>query len=310
MGLFDFLFGNKKKQEERLERERQERLQRERDECIAREREARLAENRRKEAERTSITPFEFKSNCHQRYEKGNPVMGLQKCIRTVSVEKNTNGCRGYKLEPGDGYIVKIYNDDMGRPNMSDKPMRVLRKTETSIELRGFPIEAQSPFGWQEVDYRDYGLVVYYESGKVSKCVLHMYDRNTYIEYSRQQGEVVDKYTQMIKDATFNPFNLTIATHLQPPGHLPNIVDVLKNELRNSLSNPLLNQVQSKKDIAKGYIFNLIESYYNNSGYVPKKTLDDILNQSYQALVEIDCQHIFSSKDELFYHIYYCLLNN
>ena len=50
MGLFDFLFGNKKK--ERLERERQERLKREREERIAREREARLAENRRKEAER------------------------------------------------------------------------------------------------------------------------------------------------------------------------------------------------------------------------------------------------------------------
>lgn len=53
MGLFDFLFGNKKKQEqERLQREQQERLQREKEERIAREREARLAENRRREAER------------------------------------------------------------------------------------------------------------------------------------------------------------------------------------------------------------------------------------------------------------------
>lgn len=218
MGLFDFLFGNKKKQEqERLERERQERLQREKEERIAQEREARLAENRRKDAERTSMTPVEFKSNCHQRYENGSPVKDLQKCIRTIRVEKNTNGCRGYKLQPGDGYIVKIFNDDLGKPNMSDKPMRVVRKTETSVELRGFPIEAQSPFGWVEVDYRDYGFIVYYESGKVSKCVLHMYDRNIFIEYRHENNEPLksadtsstdltecEQYAQLARDAAKN----------------------------------------------------------------------------------------------------------
>ena len=53
MGLFNFIFGNKKKEEqERLERERQAELQRKENERIAREREARLAENRRKEEER------------------------------------------------------------------------------------------------------------------------------------------------------------------------------------------------------------------------------------------------------------------
>ena len=83
-----------------------------------------------------------------------------------MSVVKNTNGCPGYKLEPGIGYIVKIYNDDLNKPNMSDKPMKVVRKTDTFIELRGFPILAQSPFGWQEVDYRDYGFVVYYKNGE------------------------------------------------------------------------------------------------------------------------------------------------
>ena len=117
MGLFDFIFGNKKKEEqERLERERQAELQRKENERIAREREARLAENRRKEEERkraeqqlsVSLQPFTFKSNCHQRYENNTPVQGLQECLRTVSVVKNTNGCPGYKLEPGIGYIVKI----------------------------------------------------------------------------------------------------------------------------------------------------------------------------------------------------------
>ena len=65
--------------------------------------------------------------------------------------------------------------------------MKVIRKTETFIELRGFPIDAQSPFGWQEVDYSDYGFIVYYKNGQVEKCVLHMYDRNVRIEYYKKE---------------------------------------------------------------------------------------------------------------------------
>ena len=72
-----------------------------------------------------TFTPFTFTSNQHLRYENGSPVHGLQNCIRTVSVEVNKNGCNGYKLEPGDGYIVKIFNNDLNRPLMADKPMRI-----------------------------------------------------------------------------------------------------------------------------------------------------------------------------------------
>lgn len=74
----------------------------------------------------STMEPFVFISDCHQRYENGTEVMGLQQCVRTVRVEKNTNGCRGYKLNAGDGYIVKVFNDDLGKPNMSDKPMRIV----------------------------------------------------------------------------------------------------------------------------------------------------------------------------------------
>ncbi len=195
--MWPFNYFKKKREKEEQERRRAEeqaRQQKLEEERIARERERRLEENRRKELERQaklkaereqkeSIQPFTFRSNCHQRYENDTPVMGLQECIRTVSMVKNTDGCPGYKLAPGVGYIVKIYNDDLGKPNMSDKPMKVVKKTADMVELRGFPIEARSPFGWQEVDYSDYGFVVYYKNGQVEKCVLHMYDRNIRLEY-------------------------------------------------------------------------------------------------------------------------------
>lgn len=142
-----------------------------------------------------TLEPFVFVSDCHQRYQNGAEVMGLQQCTRTVRVEKNTNGCRGYKLNPGDGYIVKVYNNDLGKPNISDKPMRIVRKTADKVELRGFPIEAQTPFGWQEVDYRDYGFTVYYTNGKISKCVLHMFDRNVDLEYRKSDDSAPLKIT-------------------------------------------------------------------------------------------------------------------
>ena len=138
----------------------------------------------------TDIDPFVFKSTCHQRYENGRRVRGLQECMRTVSVEKNINGCQGYKLQPGLGYIVKIFNDDLGRPQMSDKPMTITEKTADRVELRGYPIKAQSPFGWMDVDYQDYGLTVYYKDGMVTRCVLHMFDRNVDLEYGRVDEEV------------------------------------------------------------------------------------------------------------------------
>ena len=192
MGLLDFLFGNSK------EKERQEELEHQRIAAEARkaqqrkeeqERQARIKKEQAVRARMMTIEPFVFKSNCHQRYEGAYPKMGLQECLRTVSVVKNTNGCSGYQLQPGDGYIIKIFNDDAGKPNMADKPMRVFRKTDTSVELRGYKVNAQTPFGWQEIDLADYGLLVHYENGKVCKCVLHMYDRNTFIEYRTQSNE-------------------------------------------------------------------------------------------------------------------------
>lgn len=190
MGIFDFIFGNKKQKEERLKRER---FEAERKAELERHRLAqqRKLEHESKKREQTktkilTVEPFSFKSNTHQRFENNNPVKGLQNCSRTISVVKNTNGCPGYKLEAGKGYIVKLFNDDLGKPNMSDKPMIIVGKTDSCIELRGFKIEAMTPFGWQEVDYSDYGLKVWYANGKISKCVLYMYDRNIRIEYTNK----------------------------------------------------------------------------------------------------------------------------
>ena len=310
MGFLDFLFGKRKQEQPKAQPKAASKtpVQSVR-EPIAHQSVKPQEKPMSSKASIPTMEPFVFKSDCHQRFENGNEVMGLQQSVRTVSVEKNTNGCRGYKLNPGDGYIVKVFNDDLGKPNMSDKPMRIVSKTADKVELRGFPIEAQTPFGWQEVDYSDYGFTVYYSNGKVAKCILHIFDRNVDLEY-RSTGKKIDRYSVMIENSSFNPFNLTVEPSLQNTQRLPDMIDVFQRELSSLLCNELLPQVQSPKDIVKGYIFNLVESYYNNAGYVPKNTLDEIISQCYIALSNIGQQNIFSSKDELFYEMYFCFLNN
>jgi hypothetical protein len=187
MGFIDFLFGKKKGNDRHWSQPTATLAQ-----SCSLQRQSALAFTSRPLNNTTpekTIEPFVFKSNCHQRYQNGSEVMGLQQCIRTIRVEKNTNGCTRYHLSSGNGYIVKIYNDDLCKPNMSDKPMRIVSKTSTMVELKGFPIEVQTPIGWQEVDYRDYGFSIYYTNGKVSKCVLHMFDRNVDLEYRQTAAQ-------------------------------------------------------------------------------------------------------------------------
>lgn len=131
------------------------------------------------------LANFAFESDCHQRYENNNPVMGLQECPRYLEVKKNVNGCDGYLLIPGDGYILYATNGETGRPQFSPKPMRVKKATDSEILLQGFDLFAKSPFGLQEIDLSDYGFSIFLQNGKPKKCVLYMYDRNIKIEYRK-----------------------------------------------------------------------------------------------------------------------------
>lgn len=130
-----------------------------------------------------------FESHSHQRFEHGIPVRGLQVCNRAVKIEENINGCKGYHIQSGDGYIVSILNLDGDHPmwgdnyQMSPKPMRLVRKTSNEISLRGYEVLAMTPFGYQEIDMSDYGITLYIENDEVVKCRLDMFDRNIYIEY-------------------------------------------------------------------------------------------------------------------------------
>ena len=99
-----------------------------------------------------------FESHSHQRFEGGLPKQGIQTCNRTIKIEKNINGCKGYQLTPGDGFIVSIINMDGNHPlwgdnyQISPKPMRVIDQSTSHISLRGYEVLAQTP---KQINYNE-----------------------------------------------------------------------------------------------------------------------------------------------------------
>lgn len=133
---------------------------------------------------------FLFESSDHLRYQNGIHVAGPHYgARRTVKVEPNINGCQGYNIQGGDGYIVTIYNLDGPHPvwqnnvQMASKPMRIISQSSDKIVLRGYPVQTMSPFGWIDFDGQDYGLTIFLNNGEIEKCVLHMHDRGVDLEY-------------------------------------------------------------------------------------------------------------------------------
>lgn len=245
MGLFDF-FNNKKK-----EKAQQEQL------CFQQEVQRRIEEQHRKEEqckrqeqkkyEEAFLANFNFDSTCHQRYESSQPVKGLQVCPRYINIRKNINGCSGYQLKAGDGYILTAINGDTGQPQFAPKPMRVVRFSDTEVLLKGYCVSAQTPLGWQEVDLSDYGFSIVLDKGSVSKCILHMYDRNVELEYMVKSDTVLNLATNVASkmveteclivealnqlsigndgDATYHPLYKAWLSYRRNPNQLKNIRD-------------------------------------------------------------------------------------
>lgn len=125
-----------------------------------------------------------LKSSHHQRYQYGIPVMGSQFCNRLIKIENKVfkEIFDGLDVTPKEGFLVTMYNMDTATPTpqMQPKLMEMVADMGDKILLRGITLKA---FGNIVYDNKDYGITLHLKNRNVVKCVLHMYDRNTDIEY-------------------------------------------------------------------------------------------------------------------------------
>lgn len=127
-------------------------------------------------------------SKCHKRYENGVPVMGLQHGERILAITKSDfrKLMKGAPVIPDKGYLVRMLNADIKDANgnyqemMQPKLMQLVSDTVNKIELRGVTLKIMGVTG---ANFNDYAITLYLVNQKVTKCILHMLDRNIDIEY-------------------------------------------------------------------------------------------------------------------------------
>jgi hypothetical protein len=148
---------------------------------------------------------FIYKSYDHIRYENGEYVKGPHGgARRIITVEENLNGCEGYNIKKGDGYIVTLYNVDGENPGwrnniqMKPKPMRIVSQTPNKIMLRGYQTEVLAPTGWIDFNGADYGLTILMEDGQINECILHVYHQKVDIKYLKDENLVLQSEPEIL----------------------------------------------------------------------------------------------------------------
>ena len=93
-----------------------------------------------------------------------------QPVVEEVKVEPNISG--------NEGCTVTMFNTDGQRVvQMAPKQMKVIQQSADKIILRGYGHDMMGS------SFADYGLTIHYNNGQVTKCILHMHERNVDIEY-------------------------------------------------------------------------------------------------------------------------------
>jgi len=124
------------------------------------------------DGEKNNKLEFVFHSTDHIRYENGIKVSGPHGgAPRAIKVESNITG--------GDGLSVTLFNTDGGQATvqMAPKQMKIQSADSECIKLVGFGTDQTG------ASFSDYGLSIFHSDGKITKCILHMFDRDIDIEY-------------------------------------------------------------------------------------------------------------------------------
>lgn len=106
-----------------------------------------------------------------------------------------------------------------------------------------------------------------------------------------------DKYSKMIDEAKINPLHITNDPQFQSH-RLPDLTDVFRRELIDLVDNPYMREF-GYRGVIGGYAYNMITSYYNNAGFVPKTIVDQILEMVYNAIKTSQYSFMLESLEEL-----------
>lgn len=115
-----------------------------------------------------------------------------------------------------------------------------------------------------------------------------------------------DRYSDMVRMANINPFNLTVEPLLNRELKFGNMIPIFTKELNSTVPH-MLNRGYSELAAVEAYAFNMVESYYNHAGFVPKAMVDVIVEQIYIATNQTIYAGRIGSIDDFKYKLYWDL---
>lgn len=300
MGLFDFIFGSKQKEQERLRLEEEARRQKLEQERIARERKCHLEENDSKKGYTAQIGNAGLGSNwlCKEQLEE--IIRSLAKLsymfrdsVLLTQTGRNTSmmsrlysytGMMGYLYE----YEYKYGSfNSLVDTNIANHFKLVLvamsnpsHRNKSIAELAG---------NWSDVLQVIFTLSLEDNPDKVNFEKIS--DEVTIITrtFERLSGnkckQSSDPKNVTPRKVTYNPLNITEDLQLSQGHIIPDITNVFAQELIPQLTSPY--STKTSKDIVAEYALAMIKSYYDNAGFVPMVIVDQITGQINQVTEKV-----------------------
>ena len=116
----------------------------------------------------------------------------------------------------------------------------------------------------------------------------------TILEASGQDDpRLNDMYSQMVETASFNPFRITTDYLANTGLQLGDLVDVFQKELEERLT--ICKELMPEDMVMSVYCFDMLKTYFQHGGYIPKLMMDEIIDQVFEAMQKTTVGHHFPS---------------
>lgn len=133
------------------------------------------------------LPSLEFVSDLGLRFRPGDGEYIINdRQVRKIELRSAAPG-DGYRMDPSDGYILKITDMDTGMTQLTPKPLRLVWETPDRIFLRGFMAMTSTPFGYMPFDHSDFGMTIIIDRMEIRGCIVHRFDTNVNYGYGLQR---------------------------------------------------------------------------------------------------------------------------
>ena len=300
MGLFDFIFSSKKKEQERIRQEEEARRQKLEQERIAREKERRLEDNARKNEFTAQIGNAGLGNDWLSKKQLEEIIRSLAKLsymfrdsvLLTQTGRNTTMMSRLYSYTGMMGYLYEYeykygsFNSLVDTNIANHFKLVLVAMSNPSHRNKSI---AELASNWSDVLQVIFTLSLEDNPDKVNFEKIS--DEVTIITrtFERLSGnkckQPSDPRNVTPRKVTYNPLNITEDLQLSQGHVIPDITNVFAQELIPHLTSH--NSAKASKDIVAEYTIAMIKSYYDNAGFVPMVIVDQITGQINQVTEKV-----------------------